>query len=89
MTRQRPELDDEERDLFDAIVKCAELSANGGTRMDRKQREQVSAPLDPELLDIVRHVAELAKKKLRFANFAGKATSFNTWKTSLFVNGAT
>ena len=64
MTRQRPELDDEERDLFDAIVKCAELSANGGTRMDRKQREQVSAPLDPELLDIVRHVAELAKKKL-------------------------
>ncbi|OLB77605.1 MAG: hypothetical protein AUI16_05825 [Alphaproteobacteria bacterium 13_2_20CM_2_64_7] len=64
MTRQRPELDNEERDLFDAIVKCAELSANGGTRMDRKQREQVSAPLDPELLDIVRHVAELAKKKL-------------------------
>jgi len=49
---------------MDAIVKCAELSANGGTRMDRKQREQVSAPLDPELLDIVRHVAELAKKKL-------------------------
>jgi len=35
-----------------------------GTRMNRKQREQVSAPLDPELLDIVRHVAELAKKKL-------------------------
>jgi hypothetical protein len=35
------------------------FTANGGNRMDRKQREQVSARLDPELLDIVRHIAEL------------------------------
>jgi predicted transcriptional regulator len=31
--------------------------------MDRKQlREQVSARLDPELLEVVRHVAELERR---------------------------
>jgi len=64
MTRQRPELDNEERDLFDAIVKCAELSANEVLAWTGNSASRCLPPLDPELLDIVRHVAELAKKKL-------------------------
>jgi hypothetical protein len=63
ITRQRPELDNEERDLFDAIVKCAELSANEVLAWTGNSASRCLPPSIPNCSTLCRHVAELGKEE--------------------------